>query len=487
LREKRKAKKKSAKDAIEPSDEPELRNPTDSIGASVSMTDQAKTDQDPFLTVASDKHMVEEVPQPLEVEPEALGVHQGAADEDNWPAIDWEKGKVEIKEQTPLSSPEAHAVPFEPAIAEFDETAIPEGLLRRQSLSREEQLLGGNDGSSQHTGADETKAIPQEGGVMIEPSAVAETEQSAGLKAESMSSQVAPKAIQEETVQHPENELARDQAKSATEVVPSKQSKVGSIFPNLERGSFRRPVPGQVLMSVKDRAEDETIDQNADDNSAVKVSEAPIPAGEPEESHLQGQQDEKSPEPTISTRDLSLEEPTKMQDTSSTPVNLAVDVEVDPSYNVSVISDGLGNETKSIEIEWKDDGDKRTQEVETPLHAPLPLHEQKSSLVSQTSPVDMDWDERIPRNDSSCGLRRSPSIHGRHNHPPRTWSLEDTPIIKAVTPPPLFGGPAGATADMSSPPRTPLQPIAEQESEVRVEQASGFRSMVSEHGTPRLK
>jgi hypothetical protein len=486
-KEKRKAKKKSAKDAIEPSDEPELRNPTDSIGASVSMTDQAKTDQDPFLTVASDKHMVEEVPQPLEVEPEALGVHQGAADEDNWPAIDWEKGKVEIKEQTPLSSPEAHAVPFEPAIAEFDETAIPEGLLRRQSLSREEQLLGGNDGSSQHTGADETKAIPQEGGVMIEPSAVAETEQSAGLKAESMSSQVAPKAIQEETVQHPENELARDQAKSATEVVPSKQSKVGSIFPNLERGSFRRPVPGQVLMSVKDRAEDETIDQNADDNSAVKVSEAPIPAGEPEESHLQGQQDEKSPEPTISTRDLSLEEPTKMQDTSSTPVNLAVDVEVDPSYNVSVISDGLGNETKSIEIEWKDDGDKRTQEVETPLHAPLPLHEQKSSLVSQTSPVDMDWDERIPRNDSSCGLRRSPSIHGRHNHPPRTWSLEDTPIIKAVTPPPLFGGPAGATADMSSPPRTPLQPIAEQESEVRVEQASGFRSMVSEHGTPRLE
>ncbi|EAW18419.1 involucrin repeat protein [Aspergillus fischeri NRRL 181] len=486
-KEKRKAKKKSAKDAIEPSDEPELRNPTESIGASVSTADQAKTDQDQFLTVASDKQMVEEVPQPLEVEPGATEVHQGAADENDWPAIDWEKGKVEIKEQTPLSSPEAHAVPFEPAIAEFDETAIPEGLLRRQSLSREEQLAGGKDGSSQHTGADETKAAPQEGAAMIEPSAVAETEQSAGLKAESVSSQVAPKTLQED-VQHPENRLARDQAKSATEVVPSKQSKVGSIFPNLERGSFRRPAPGQVLMPVKDRAEDETIDQNADDNSAIKVSEAPIPAGEPEESHLQGQQDAKGLEPTttVSTRDLSLEEPTKMQDTSSTPVNLAVDVEVDPSYNVSVISDGLGNESKSIEIEWKDDGDKRTQEVETPLYAPLPVHEQKSSLVSQTSPVDMDRDERIPRNDSSCGLRRSPSIHGRHNHPPRTWSLEDPPITKTVTPP-LFGGPAGATADMSSPPRTPLQPIAEQEPEVRVEQASGFRSMVSEHGTPRLE
>ncbi|PKX98629.1 involucrin repeat protein [Aspergillus novofumigatus IBT 16806] len=492
-KEKRKAKKKSAKDAIEPSDEPELRNPTDSIGASVSTTEQVKTDEDPFLTVVSDKQMVEEVPRPLEVEPRALEVHQGAADEDNWPAIDWEKGKVEIKEQTPLASPEAHAVPFEPAISEFDETAIPEGLLRLQSLSREEQLLGGNDGSSQHTGADETKAVPQEGGMMIEPSAVAETEQSAGLKAESASSQVAPKAIQEETVQHPENELARDQAKSATEVVPSKQSKVGSIFPNLERGSFRRPVPGQELMPVKDRAEDETIDHNADDNSAIKVSEAPIPAGEPEESHLQGQQDEKSPEPTttVSTRCLSLEEHTKMQETSSssTPVNLAVDVEIDPSYNVSVISDGPGNETNSIEVEWKDDGDRRTQEDEIPLYAPLPVHEQKSALVSQTSPVEMDRDERIPRNDSSCGLRRSPSIHGRHNHPPRTWSLEDTPITKAVTPPPpsLLGGPAGASADLGSPPRTPLQPIAEQEPEDRVEQANRLRSMVSEHGTPRLE
>ncbi|GFF34085.1 hypothetical protein IFM58399_03754 [Aspergillus lentulus] len=487
-KEKRKAKKKSAKDAIEPPDEPELQNPTESIGESVSTADKAKIDQDPFLTVASDKQIVEEVPRLPEVEPGAPEVHQGAAEEDDWPAIDWEKGKVEIKEQTPLPSPEAHAVPFEPAIAEFDETAIPEGLLRRQSLSREEQLLGGNDGSSQHTGVDETKSSPQEGGLMIDPSAVAETGQSAGPKAESVSSQVSPKSIHEDAGQHPENELARDQAKSATEVVPSKQSKVASVFPDLERGSFRRPVPGQVLMPVKDRAEDETIDENADENSAIKVSEAPIPAGEPEESHLQGQQDEKNLEPTttVSTRDLYLEEHTKMHDTNSTPVNLAFDVEVDPSYNVSVISDGLGHETKSIEIEWNDDGDKRTQEVETPLYAPLPVHEQKSSLVSQTSPVDMDRNERIPRNDSSCGLRRSPSIHGRHNHPPRTWSLEDTPIIKAVTPP-LFGGPAGPTVDMSSPPRTPLQPIAEQEPEVRVEQASGFRSMVSEHGTPRLE
>ncbi|KAH1710455.1 hypothetical protein KXX24_003275 [Aspergillus fumigatus] len=485
-KDRRKAKKKSAKDAIEPSDEPELRNPTEPIGASCSTSNQAKIDQDQFLTVASDKQMVEEVPRPLEVEPAASEVYQGATDENDWPAIDWEKGKVEFKEQTPLSSPEAHAVPFEPAIAEFDETAIPEGLLRRQSLSREEQLAGGKDGSSQHTRADEI-AAPQEGAVMIEPSAVAETEQSAGLQAKSVSSQGAPKTIQDD-MQHPENRLARDQTKSETGVVPSKQSKIGSIFPDLERGSFRRPVPGQVLMPVKDRAEDETIDQNADDNSAIKVSEAPIPAGEPEESHLQSQQDEKGPEPTttVSTLDLSLEEPTKMQDTSNTPVNLAVDIEVDPSYNVSVISDGLVNETKSIEIEWKTDGDKGTQEAETPLYAPLPVHEQKSSLVSQASPLDMDRDEPIPRNDSSCGLRRSPSIHGRHNHPPRTWSLEDTPITKAVTPP-LFGGPVGATADMSSPPRTPLQPIAEQEPEVRVEQASGFRSMVSEHGTPRLE
>ncbi|GFF85124.1 hypothetical protein IFM53868_04381 [Aspergillus udagawae] len=492
-KEKRKAKKKSAKDAIEPADEPELQNPTGSIEASVSNTDQAKGDQDPGLTVASDKQMVEEVPRSLEVEAGDQEVHQRAADEDDWPAIDWEKGKVEIKEQTPLSSPEAHAVPFEPAIAEFDESAIPEGLLGRQSQSGEEQLGGGKDGSAHHhTGADETEAAPQEGGIPIESSVVVGTEQSAELKAEPVSSQVAPETIQEKAVQNPENDLAWDQARSVTEGVPSKQSKVASIFPNLERRSFRRPVPGQGLKSVKDRAEDETIDQNADGDSAIQVSEAPIPVGEPEKSHLQGQQDEKSPEPTttVPTRHLSLEEPTKMQDTSSNPINFAVDVEVDPSYNVSVVSDGPGNEAKSIEIEWEDDA-TRTLEVETPLYAPLPVHEQKSSLVSQTSPVEMDQDERILRNDSFCGLRRSPSIHGRHNHTPRTWSLEDTPIAKAVTPPlattSLFGGPAAAAADMGSPPRTPLQPIAEQEPEDRVEQASGLRPMVSEHGTPRLE
>ncbi|RLL98199.1 hypothetical protein CFD26_104505 [Aspergillus turcosus] len=485
-KEKRKAKKKSAKDAIEPSDEPERQNPTEFIGASVSPTGQAKTDEDPFLTVASDKQMIEEVPRSAEVEPGAPEMQQGAADEEDWPPIDWEKGKVEIKEQTPLSSPEAHAVPFEPAIAEFDESAIPEGLLRRQSLSREEQMVEGKGGSSQHTGADETGAAPQEGGVMRDPGAVVETEQSAEL------SQVAPKTIQGKAVQNLENDLAWGQAKRPTEVVPSKQSKVASVFPNLERVSFRRPVPGQGLMPVKDRAEDETIDQNADGNSAIQVSEAPIPTGEPEESQLQGQQDEKSPGPatTVSTRDLSLEESTKMQDTSNNPVNLAVDVEVDPSYNVSVISDGPGNETRSVEIEWKDDN-TRALAVETPLYAPSPVHEQKSSLVSHISPVEMDRGGRITKNDSSCGLRRSPSIHGRHHHTPRTWSLEDTPVIKAVTPPlamtSLFGGPAGPTADMGSPPRTPLQTIAEQEPENRVEQASGLRTMGSEHGTPRLE
>ncbi|RHZ67748.1 involucrin repeat protein [Aspergillus thermomutatus] len=493
-KEKRKARKNSAKDAIDPSDEPELRNPTESIEPSVSTTDQAKTDEDPFLTGAYDKQMTEEVPRSLEAEPGAPEMHQGAGDEDDWPAIDWEKGKVEIQEQTPQSSPEAHAVPFEPGIAEFDESAIPEGLLRRQSLSRRgawsspmsKQLMDCE--SSQQTGADEAGAAPQEGGVVVEPDTVVETEQSAKLNAEPASSQV-----QEKAMQHLENALAWDQAKGGTEVMPPKQSKIASIFPNLERGSFRRPVPGQELMPVKDSAEDETIDQHADGNCAIQVSEATIPAGEPEESRLQGQQDEKIQEPaaTVFTRDLSLEEPMKMQDTSSTPVNLAVDVEIDPSYNVSVISDGPGKETESIEIEWKDNDNTRTLEAETPLYAPLPVHEQKSSLVSHTSPVGMDRDEQILRNDSSCGLRRSPSIHGRHDHPPRTWSLEDSPITKAVTPPlattSLFGGPAGAPADMGSPPRTPLQTIAEQEPDDRVELASGLRSMVPEHGTPRLE
>ena len=55
-----------------------------------------------------------------------------AQNEQGWPAIDigWDKSKdnSDSTEQTPPTSPETPLAPFEPAIAEFDETAAPEGL-----------------------------------------------------------------------------------------------------------------------------------------------------------------------------------------------------------------------------------------------------------------------------------------------------------------------------------------------------------------------
>ena len=60
---------------------------------------------------------------------ETLATERSAKDNE-WPSIDWEKERVDALEQTPQSSPEAVAAPFEPGIADFDEFAIPEGLTR---------------------------------------------------------------------------------------------------------------------------------------------------------------------------------------------------------------------------------------------------------------------------------------------------------------------------------------------------------------------
>ena len=66
-------------------------------------------------------------------EPRSLKTEvEPAQNEQGWPAIDigWDKSKdnSDSTEQTPPTSPETPLAPFEPAIAEFDETAAPEGL-----------------------------------------------------------------------------------------------------------------------------------------------------------------------------------------------------------------------------------------------------------------------------------------------------------------------------------------------------------------------
>jgi len=84
--------------------------------------------------------------------------------------------------------------------------------------------------------------------------------------------------------------------------------------------------------------------------------------------------------------------------------------------------------------------------------------------------------------DSSCGLRRTPSIiHGRHQQTPRTWSLEEPSLQALRTPSPprsLFGGPF--ELDSASRPRTPLESIAEQEP------SDGRKATTERTGTPRL-
>lgn len=186
-------------------------------------------------------------------------------------------------------------------------------------------------------------------------------------------------------------------------------------------GMKDKPIEGSVLQSGKDNAEEETIDQGANRDNAMQVSEAPIATIE-DNSYEAGS----GPAPDN-------ESPGDHQSTSTAPT------------------------------------------------APDPLQPTTREIATS--------DPTTP-SDPTCRLRRSPSIHGKHNHPPRPWSLDEPTVETAratstSAPQSLFGGPVGADADAISPPRTPLGTIAEQEPENRVEKTGG--TMAPNSGTGQLE
>lgn len=246
-------------------------------------------------------------------------------------------------------------------------------------------------------------------------------------------------------------------------------NRVTSIFPNLQRGGFKRSSSDK---SLKDRADDETMEQEVSrDKEAAQVSEAVNTSSNEQE------EDHRGPLSTsLLVEDPSFAASTTVEpETPTTPADVAIEVGVGNGYNVSITSDGSREAPRAIEIDasLEEDGDesKHTSGHEIPLYAPVPRQEQSSALV-RSSPAGQ-------REDSlSIELRRSPTImYGRHEHTPRSCSLEDGP----KTPPPAPGprSPVGAP----SPPRTPVEKTTEKEPEGRVEQ----RVVNSKRGTPRLE
>ncbi|KAL4925919.1 involucrin repeat protein [Aspergillus undulatus] len=337
-------------------------------------------------------------------------------DEDAWPAIDWGRGKIDAVEQSSQSSDEAHAGPFVPEIPEFKESAIPEALLERPGETPEEA-------------ARDSKAQAIVGSTLERD-----------VTTTDFNTPAADSAL--EKLQHVES---ADEKKAGL----PKPGKIASIFPNLERGFFRRQSPNpSPTQSVKDGAEEETAEHEASRDSAIQVSEAPIAEGVEQQPEIRdsgyiaspalAQDDVFGPtarEASDARAELNLErsvEQIEPESESTGHVNIPAPVEKDDIFGPTTTKD-LPKITTNV--------------------VPVPQLE-----LPRSTPQDT-----IPESAPSCDLRRSPSIHGRHErHPKLPWSLEE---------------PAPSQPDRAATPPKPLPAIAEKEPE---------RSMVRE-GTPRLE
>ncbi|CDM26974.1 hypothetical protein CBS147339_3410 [Penicillium roqueforti] len=228
-------------------------------------------------------------------------------------------------------------------------------------------------------------------------------------------------------------------------------SKIANLFPDLERAGFRRSALDQQTPSLKDSAEEETrADLEANRDIAIPVSEAPLA--------------------TTETKRIGDDF------ASDLPSSLERQIESTISELKAQSESPAATEDESIR------GPELPTHRENSLDASLPLSMEPSSDRNRTE--EPSSPTRLPpgaeAGEELCEPRRSPSIHGRHQHTPKTWSLEE-PSLQALRPPSpprsLFGGPT----DDYVRPRTPLDTIAEQEPR------DGQGASMAHRGTPRLE
>lgn len=350
-------------------------------------------------------------------------------EDEEWPTIEWEQEQSDKSEspQDPIPEPEpVTAVPEAETIGDFDESTIPEALQEVKKVP--EEPIEEESWSTPLSKKDKKKAKKNK----------RKSEHAASAQVE----ETAPESF------HEEAELASKATKEIEAEPPVRTttpggSNIANLFPGLERGGFRRSALKKDSPSLKDSAEEETAaDQEANRDIAIPVSEAPLA--------------------TTETRN----------DTGSAD---------DGEEGVTTTTE----KDAPVGVAPKEDS---TEEAESPVRersiadkfpsSAHPASEERSSMLFGSSPS--------PRTDEpsqeAAGLRRTPSIHGRHEQTARTWSLEEPSLQALQTPSPprsLFGGPLGE--DTLSRPRTPLDPIAEQDPG-DAEQATTVQS-----GTPRLE
>ncbi|KAL4807009.1 hypothetical protein BDV18DRAFT_159232 [Aspergillus unguis] len=309
-------------------------------------------------------------------------------EDEAWPPIDWAKGKIDTIDQSSQSSDEAHAGPFVPEIPEFKESAIPEALLERPGET------------------------PQEA--------------AKDSKAQAMTTTI-ERDVTTKDLNVPTTDSALDtlhHAESVKKAEAPKPGKLANIFPNLERGFFRRPSPSPTP-SVKDGAEEETMKSEANRDSAIHVSEAPI-AKEIEQPVARDSGYVAGPaalaQDFATTRELPQPDTSKHRETpeaGSATQNIPKSMEEDDVFGPTT--------TKKLPNIKTDFTPKGLPEVP----------ERKDPQTLETPAVS---------------LRRSPSIHGRHGHSDLPWSLEPSQPTKQDDSP---AKPLPSTAD-----KEPERPMA---------------------------
>ena len=204
-----------------------------------------------------------------------------------------------------------------------------------------------------------------------------------------------------EAVNESQTEKASDSAPESS-MTSRLLNRVSGTFPDLKREKFRLPSKNQ---SVKDRAEDETtepeVSRGFENEHAVWVSEAPITSQDYQRERLS------SAEPFEDEPSFQLSTTTNPE---TTITDVAIDVEVDEYYKVSILSDRTTGGSPAIEID-PISGDSAESAEQSPdnersAHDP-PSSDDRSSTVVDSSSTQADTSRGVsPSRDS----RRSPSI-----------------------------------------------------------------------------
>ncbi|KAL2872286.1 involucrin repeat protein [Aspergillus lucknowensis] len=336
-------------------------------------------------------------------------------------------GMVEAESSAPRAISEAAEMKDPESGVLVDEVTIPHALEKPKDPAPE-SLKEDSPPLSRKLSKKEKKKRKGKGAKVEEPLEVAEPSDDTALKAVEVTEarqdedawppidwakeipefkeSAIPEALMERPGETPQQAAKENTPRTRPESSPKetvpKPSKIASIFPNLERGMFRRPSPTQ---SAKDGAEEETVEQASRD-SAIQVLEAPI------------------------AREVELPA-AEVRDSGYIPSPVLAEDDV---FGIPT--------TRELP----------SSKAETALQRPPEIPEESRSIEQDARPEPA----------TPCELRRSPSIHGRHEHQRLPWTLEE---------------PTQSTTERNISPPRPLDPIAEQEP---------GRAMARD-GTPRLE